>query len=82
MTDLMQLLYSYALDTGFTARLNTPDYHRLEALEKRLAARLRQKLAGDAWDTLGKYQDALAEQREAELEAMFLSALSLARELR
>ena len=82
MTDLMQLLYDYTLNTGFTNRLNTGAYRSLETLTEGLAGKLQKKLAGDTWDTLEKYQDALAEQRDLELQAMFLSTLALSRELR
>jgi hypothetical protein len=82
MTDLMQLLYQYTLETGFTCRLNTREYRDLGGLIDRLAAQLQQKLDSDTWDTLGKYQDALAEQRDAELEALFLAALDTAKALR
>lgn len=82
MTDLMQCLYDYVADTGFTARLSADrDYRQLTALAERLDGVLRQKLSGDSWDTLEKYQDAVAQRQSAELEAMFLSALELARTL-
>lgn len=82
MTDLMQCLYGYTTDTGFTARLSADrDYRQLTALTERLGGVLRQKLSGDSWDTLEKYQDAMAQRQSAELEAMFLSALELARTL-
>ena len=82
MTDLMQCLYDYTTDTGFTARLSADrDYRQLTALTERLGGVLRQKLSGDSWDTLAKYQDAMAQRQSAELEAMFLSALELARTL-
>ena len=82
MTDLMQCLYDYTTDTGFTARLSADrDYRQLTALTERLGGVLRQKLSGDSWDTLEKYQDAMAQRQSAELEAMFLSALEMARTL-
>ena len=57
MTDLMQCLYDYTTDTGFTARLSADrDYRQLTALTERLGGVLRQKLSGDSWDTLEKYQ--------------------------
>ena len=81
MSELMQLLYDYALDTGFSARLTNPEYRSLSELTDRLEHRLRGLLPDDSWDTLTKYQDALNQQRDLELEAMFLSAFALAREL-
>ena len=82
MTELMQLLYDYTLDTGFTALLNSDEYRALDALLSRLSDRLRQELAADVWDTLEKYQNALLEQRDAELSAMFRATYALCRELR
>ena len=38
-------------------------------------------LTPDARDTFKKYHDVLEEQRQLELEAMFLSAFALCREL-
>lgn len=83
MTDLMQYLYDYTAETGFTAHLAAnQDYQQLTALAERLGGMLHDKLSGDSWDTLEKYQDAVAQRQSAELEAMFLAALELARQLR
>ena len=81
MTPLMNLLYDYAMDTGFTAHLTTPSYRTVNSLLDRLSGDLRSPLAPDARDTFKKYHDALQEQRQLELEAMFLSAFALSREL-
>ena len=81
MTPLMNLLYDYAMDTGFTARLTTPEYRNINNLLDRLSGDLRKALSPDARDTFEKYHDALQEQRQMELEAMFLSAFALRREL-
>ena len=81
MTPLMNLLYDYAMDTGFTARLTTPEYRNINNLLDRLSGDLRGSLAPDTRDTFKKYHDALQEQRQLELEAMFLSAFALCREL-
>ena len=81
MTPLMNLLYDYAMDTGFTARLTTPEYRNINNLLDRLSGALRGSLAPDARATFKKYHDALQEQRQLELEAMFLSAFALCREL-
>lgn len=81
MTPLMNLLYDYAMDTGFTARLTTPEYRNINNLLDRLSGDLRGSLAPDARYTFKKYHDALQEQRQLELEAMFLSAFALCREL-
>ena len=81
MTPLMNLLYDYAMDTGFTAHLTTPSYRTVNSLLDRLSGDLRSTLAPDARDTFKKYHDALQEQRQLELEAMFLTAFALSREL-
>ena len=82
MSDLMELLYHHVMDTGFIAALNSREYREVSDLAERLEERLRQSLADDSWDTLKKYQDALLEQRDIELEAMFQAAFALSRELR
>ena len=81
MTQLMNLLYDHAMDTGFTAQLTTPEYRSVNNLLDRLSGDLREALSPDARDTFEKYHDALQEQRQMELEAMFLSAFALRREL-
>ena len=81
MTPLMNLLYDHAMDTGFTVQLTTPEYRSVNNLLDRLSGDLRKALSPDARDTFEKYHDALQEQRQMELEAMFLSAFALRREL-
>ena len=81
MTPLMNLLYDYARDTGLTAQLTTPSYRTVNSLLDRLSGDLRSTLAPDAQDTSKNYHDALQEQRQLELEAMFLTAFALSREL-
>ncbi|WP_298035346.1 DUF6809 family protein [uncultured Dysosmobacter sp.] len=82
MTDLMETLYSYTLNTSFTGLLCTDAYRSLNALLDRLDGELRQKLAAGGEEVLETYQDALAEQRDLDLAAMFQAAFSLARELK
>lgn len=81
MTPLMNLLYDHAMDTGFTAQLTTPEYRSVSNLLDRLSGDLREALSPGVRDTFEKYYDALQEQRQMELEAMFLSAFALRREL-
>lgn len=81
MTELMKLLYNYTMDFGYSARLNTPEYRALEDREDRLARQLRRELPTGAGDTLERYQDAITDRQGLELEAMFLSVFSLAKEL-
>ena len=82
MTDLMTLLFDHAMDSGFTSRLNTAEYRELSDLTDRLSRSLRAQLPLGSEETLEKYHDALEERHDLELEAMFLSAFDLARELR
>ena len=83
MTDVMQLLFDHTMETSFTKRLGgDPAYRRAKNLVGRLEDTLRRSLSAEGQDTLEQYQDALAEREDLELEAMFLCALDLARELR
>ena len=81
MTPLMNLLYDHAMDTGFTAQLTTPEYRSVNNILGRLSGDLLEALSRDTRNTFEKYHDALQEQRQMELEAMFLSAFALRREL-
>ena len=82
MTDLMTLLFDHTMDSGFTSRLNTAEYRELSDLTDRLSRSLRAQLPLGCEEALEKYHDALEERHDLELEAMFLSAFDLARELR
>ena len=81
MTPLMNLLYDYAMDTGFTARLTTPEYRNINNLLDRLSVDHPGSPALYARGHFKTQHDALQEQRQLELEAMFLSAFALCREL-
>lgn len=83
MTALMQLLFDHTMETSFNTRLaGDPAYRRAKILVGRLEDTLRRSLSAQGQDTLEQYQDALAERENLELEAMFLCALDLSRELR
>lgn len=83
MTDVMQLLFDHTMETSFTKRLGgDPAYRRAKNLVGRLEDTLRRSLSAEGQDALEQYQDALAQREDLELEAMFLCALDLARELR
>ena len=75
MTELMQLLYNYTLETEFRTqlikKLNTDQLDR----------QLHHTLPENLQPLLESYQDTLSSQQSTELEAMFLAALSLTRRL-
>ena len=72
MTELMQLLYNYTLETEFRIKkLNTDQLDR----------QLHHTLPENLQPLLESYQGALSSQQSTELEAMFLAALSLTRRL-
>ena len=83
MTDVMQLLFDHTMETSFTNYLaGDPAYRQAKNLAVRLEDTLRRSLSPEGQDILEHYQDALAERQDRELEALFLAALDLARELR
>ena len=90
MTALMHLLFDHTMETSFTKRLGAdPSSLQAKVLADRLEDTLRRSLSAEGQDTLEQYQDtleqyqdALAEREDLDLEAMFLCALDLARELR
>ena len=83
MTALMHLLFDHTMETSFTKRLGAdPSSLQAKVLADRLEDTLRRSLSAEGQDTLEQYQDALAEREDLELEAIFLCALDLARELR
>ena len=81
MTELMQLLFDYALETSRAASCREETLS-LSSLTERLSRQLQQELPPAQRDTVEKYRDALLEQRDLELEALFLATLALSRELR
>ena len=81
MTDLQQLLFDYAMDTGYSAAMGRAEARSLPVLEDRLSRQLRDELPPEQWDTVEKLRDVLLEQQDLGLEAMFLAALSVCREL-
>ena len=80
MSELTELLYDYALNLS-SAGLRGQAYREVSDLAVRLEGRLRQELSPDQWNLADKYRDALLEQQDLELEALFLASLALAREL-
>ena len=81
LTELMQILYDYTAETGFQANLHTSRYHVQQLNTDQLDRQLRQALPKDLLPLFDSYQTAVNGRQESELEAMFLSAWTLARSL-
>lgn len=81
MTGTMQALYDYTLENRFTAFLTGRDYAEADSLAEALLNALRGELPQPQWERLDRLSDALMEQRDLELEAMFQAAWSVAREV-
>ena len=81
MTELMQLLYNYTLETEFRTQLHTDSYRIKKLNTDQLDRQLHHTLPENRQPLLESYQDALSSQQSTELEAMFLAALSLTRRL-
>ena len=81
MNDLMELLYGFTKSRRLAGHVDCRSYEEAEQVEARNLAALRQDLYPKQLEILGKYQDACQEHQMLELEAMFLAAFSVAREL-
>ncbi len=81
MTGTMQALYDYTLENRFTAFLTGRDYAEADSLAEELLNALRGELPQPQRERLDRLSDALMEQRDLELEAMFQAAWSVAREV-
>ena len=81
MTGTMQALYNYTLENRFTAFLTGRDYAEADSLAEALLNALRGELPQPQRERLDRLSDALMEQRDLELEAMFQAAWSVAREV-
>lgn len=81
MTGIMQALYDYTLENRFTAFLTGRDYAEADSLAEALLNALRGELPQPQRERLDRLSDALMEQRDLELEAMFQAAWSVAREV-
>lgn len=81
MTGTMQALYDYTLENRFTAFLTGRDYAEADSLAEELLNALRGELPQPQRERLDRLSDALMEQRDLELEAMFQAAWSVAREI-
>ncbi|MGN8889115.1 hypothetical protein [Dysosmobacter sp. HCP28S3_G4] len=81
MTGTMQALYNYTLENRFTAFLTGRDYAEADSLAEALLNALQGELPQPQRERLDRLSDALMEQRDLELEAMFQAAWSVAREV-
>lgn len=82
MTELIQLLYDYTLETSFSSNLKTAKYRMQETQTNQLSADLRRVLPPETLPLLEDYLHALEGRQLLELEAMFQAAFSLVKELR
>lgn len=81
MTGTMQALYDYTLENRFTAFLTGRDYAEADSLAEALLNAPGGELPQPQRERLDRLSDALMEQRDLELEAMFQAAWSVAREV-
>ncbi|MDE6456357.1 MAG: hypothetical protein K2L38_10745 [Dysosmobacter sp.] len=82
MTDLMKLLLDYTLNQRLPRFLDHDTYSGVQTLEARHLAALKDGLSGERAASLERYREDRETIRSLELEAMFLAAFSIARELR
>lgn len=82
MTEPMQLLYDYILETSFSSNLKTAKYRMQETHASQLATDLRRALPPETLPLLEDYLHALEGRQLLELEAMFQAAFTLPRALR
>lgn len=82
MTSLMQLLMDFASTERLPRYLDQTAFETSKALEHKHLTTLKEGLSGDRAAALERYQEAIADSRSLELEAMFLAAFSVSRELR
>lgn len=81
MTSLMQLLMDFTCNERIPRYLDHEAYDLSKNLEDKHLAALKEGLSGEHTASLERYQQAWEDSRALELEAMFLAAFSIAREL-
>ncbi|MDO4316463.1 MAG: hypothetical protein Q4C45_11870 [Oscillospiraceae bacterium] len=81
MTDSLQALYDYTLEHRFPVFLMDDNYRYAGDIFSKHLHTLEQALPPAQKDILKKLCDALDEQRDIELEAMFQAAWAVMREL-
>ena len=82
MTSLMQLLMDFTCTERLPRCLDHEAYNTSKILEDKHLTALKEDLSGEHMASLERYQQAWEDSRSMELEAMFLAAFSVARELR
>ena len=82
MTNLMHLLMDFTCTERLPRCLDHEAYDASKILEDKHLAALKEGLSGEHTAALERYQQAREDSRSLELEAMFLAAFSVARELR
>ncbi len=81
MNSAIQLIMDYTLSDRLPRYLEQPAWDTAQALEAKHLAALRDGLTGERLASLDRLTDAQEEVRGLELQAMFLAAFSVAREL-
>ena len=82
MTSLMQLLMDFTCTERLPRCLDHEAYNTSKILEDKYLTAFKEGLSGEHMASLERYQQAWEDSRSLELEAMFLAAFSVARELR
>ena len=82
MTSLMQVLMDFTFTERLPRYLDQDALEASKALEGKHLAALKAGLSGEHTASLELYQQDQEDSRSLELEAMFLAAFSVARELR
>ena len=82
MTSLMQVLMDFTFTERLPRYLDQDALEASKALEGKHLAALKAGLSGEHTASMERYRQALEDSRSLELEAMFLAAFSVARELR
>lgn len=82
MTSLMQLLMDFTYNERIPRYLDHEAYNASKILEDKHLAALKEGLSGEHMASLERYRQAWEDSRSLELEALFLAAFSVARELR
>ena len=82
MTSLIQLLMDFTSTERLPRCLDHEAYNASKTLEEKHLTALKEGLSGEHMASLERYQQAWEDSRSLELEAMFLAAFSVARELR
>ena len=82
MTDLMQLLYNYTLESRVPGYIDHAQFKLEQLRAERLFEKLASALPEPSLQTLENYQDTLSGIYTMETEAMFQAAWKASRELR